>query len=1108
MNLFIPKSKPKKSLTRQTLIQMGLRISLVIILSTTISYFHLVSSLTTESLDTLSKYITERGQRERTLFTLAIDNHAVLKKDLESRLKELGDRDPQVEFDKLFVKWSDGTTHNRPKDQLSKNFDTTRFAGVFIAPEVKINADIRRRVLTFYDLANAYGPAWHNRFIDTYINAPENIVVNYWPGVPWGLNAKADVDIRKEEFFSVSDKQNNPERKPAWTGLYLDLVAKVWMVSLETPVDDASGRHIATIGHDIILNELIDRTLKEHLEGSYNMLFRGDGRLIAHPDKMNEIQKKAGSFDILKSNDRHIQRIFEQIKNRQSNQIIIDNTQDNEYLAVAQIDEPNWYLVTVLPKEIVTKPATEAARFVLILGFASLLIEIIILFYVLRDQVAAPITQLMYATQKIADGDFSPADIQRDDEVGELAKSFNKMARQLKESFTTLETQNQDLKRLDQVKDEFLANTSHELRTPLNGIIGIAESLIDGVTGQLPPKTVSNLSMIVFSGRRLSNLVNDILDFSQLKHTTIELQLKPVGMRELTQIVLTLSQTLLGQKRLRLLNTIHPEMPTVYADENRVQQILYNLMGNAIKFTDSGTVEVSAQVVDNHLAITISDTGIGIPEDKFDRIFESFEQADGSTARQYGGTGLGLAVTKKLVELHGGEVTIASTVGVGSQFTFTLPIYQDDMEAMPQTSIIKKLEKVAIQASYSQAELTNEPSSSTEILTVSQKSNNEPTNIPGEFKILLVDDEPINLQVLVNHLSMQNYALTQATSGQEALEIIKSGFKPDLILLDVMMPRMTGYEVTQQLRDRFPANDLPILLLTAKTQVSALVQGFNVGANDYLSKPIAKDELLARIKTHLNLRQLRAENFRLNAELDVAQQLQQIVLPKKAELEAINQLEIAGFMEPADEVGGDYYDVLQHDDRVKIGIGDVTGHGLESGVLMLMVQTVVRTLQESNQTDHVQFLDILNRTIYGNIQRINPYKSMTLSILDYADNTLTLSGQHEEMIVVRSGGKIEQINTIDLGFPIGLEADIAEFINTEKVTLNSGDVVVLYTDGITEAFNLNQEEYGLNRLCKIVSQNWQLSAEKIKQAVIADVRQHIGTQKIFDDITLVVLKQK
>lgn len=253
---------------------------------------------------------------------------------------------------------------------------------------------------------------------------------------------------------------------------------------------------------------------------------------------------------------------------------------------------------------------------------------------------------------------------------------------------------------------------------------------------------------------------------------------------------------------------------------------------------------------------------------------------------------------------------------------------------------------------------------------------------------------------------------------------------------------------------------------------------------------------------------LKQENLRMSAELEITKQLQQMVLPKQSELDAIEGLEIAGFMEPADEVGGDYYDVLQQDGRVKIGIGDVTGHGLESGVLMLMTQTAVRTLQESNQTDPVQFLDILNRTIYGNVQRINPYKNLTLSLLDYADGVLTLSGQHESIIVVRSGGIVELIDTKYLGFPIGLESDIADFIATEQVQLNPGDVVVLYTDGITEAFNINQEEYGLLRLCEVVSRNWESSAQGIKEAVIEDLRLHIGEQKVFDDITLVVLKQK
>ncbi|HBL57805.1 MAG TPA: hypothetical protein DDZ80_04430 [Cyanobacteria bacterium UBA8803] len=253
---------------------------------------------------------------------------------------------------------------------------------------------------------------------------------------------------------------------------------------------------------------------------------------------------------------------------------------------------------------------------------------------------------------------------------------------------------------------------------------------------------------------------------------------------------------------------------------------------------------------------------------------------------------------------------------------------------------------------------------------------------------------------------------------------------------------------------------------------------------------------------------LKEENLRMSAELEVTKQLQQMVLPKPSELEAIEGLDIAGFMEPADEVGGDYYDVLHQDGRVKIGIGDVTGHGLESGVLMLMAQTAVRTLQESHQTDPVQFLDILNRTLYGNLQRLDSYKNMTLALIDYADGTLSLSGQHEEMIVVRADGTIECVDTVDLGFPIGLEEEIADFVADHQVELNVGDVVVLYTDGITEAEDLNNEQYGLERLCEAIRDNCQQSAAQIRQAVIDDVRLHIGEQKVFDDITLVVLKQK
>jgi serine phosphatase RsbU (regulator of sigma subunit) len=265
--------------------------------------------------------------------------------------------------------------------------------------------------------------------------------------------------------------------------------------------------------------------------------------------------------------------------------------------------------------------------------------------------------------------------------------------------------------------------------------------------------------------------------------------------------------------------------------------------------------------------------------------------------------------------------------------------------------------------------------------------------------------------------------------------------------------------------------------------------------------------------TALNER-LKKENLRMGAELDVARQLQQMVLPKPEELQQIEMLDVAGFMEAADEVGGDYYDVLQHDCCVKIGIGDVTGHGLESGVLMLMVQMAVRTLLTNHVSDPKTFLNVLNRAIYDNVQRTQIDKNLTLSLLDYHPlpqkngGTLRLMGQHEDVLVVRQGGKVERIDTTDLGFLVGVIPNIANFVSHLDIQLQPGDGIVLFTDGITEARNPEMALYGIERLCKVVSHNWHLSAQGIQQAIIANVRQYISTQKVFDDITLLVLKQK
>ncbi len=248
---------------------------------------------------------------------------------------------------------------------------------------------------------------------------------------------------------------------------------------------------------------------------------------------------------------------------------------------------------------------------------------------------------------------------------------------------------------------------------------------------------------------------------------------------------------------------------------------------------------------------------------------------------------------------------------------------------------------------------------------------------------------------------------------------------------------------------------------------------------------------------------------RAQGALDTTRQLQQMLLPNQQELEAAEGLDIAGFMRPAEDVGGDYYDVLPYEGGLRIGMGDVTGHGLESGLIMIMTQTVVRTLLESGIHDPKLQFDILNRTLAQNIKRMNSDKSLTLALLDYNSGNLKLSGQHESVLLMRADSNSCYIDTMDLGFFVGLENNnISRFVSQKDIDLAIGDGVVLYTDGITEAPNTQGELYGLERLRRVVEEHWQKPAKVIQDAVIADVTAYTGDASNDDDITLLVLKRQ
>ncbi|NJL99630.1 MAG: SpoIIE family protein phosphatase [Synechococcaceae cyanobacterium SM2_3_2] len=291
--------------------------------------------------------------------------------------------------------------------------------------------------------------------------------------------------------------------------------------------------------------------------------------------------------------------------------------------------------------------------------------------------------------------------------------------------------------------------------------------------------------------------------------------------------------------------------------------------------------------------------------------------------------------------------------------------------------------------------------------------------------------------------------------------------------------------------------------------LGSTAQAFAEGDLSIRTSITAEDELgiLAKVFNQMADR-VQARTESLQAELNVARKLQQMILPRDEELKLASPFDVAVFMQAATEVGGDYYDVLSYKDTLLFGIGDVTGHGLESGVLMIMVQMAIRTLLTSEEADTHRILQILNQVVYANLQRMGSDRNLTLCLLKYDQGELTIIGQHEEVLLVKNGGDIQRIDTLNLGMFVGLEPTIDLFLSERKLQLGSQDVVVLYTDGLTEAEAEDGSLYGLDRLSGLVKTHADLSAHEIRDLIVADTKGFIGSQTIHDDITLMVLKHR
>ncbi len=534
------------------------------------------------------------------------------------------------------------------------------------------------------------------------------------------------------------------------------------------------------------------------------------------------------------------------------------------------------------------------------------------------------------------------------------------LERRVVERTGALKKANEKLKEMDQLKMRFFTNISHEFRTPLTLITAPIESLIGGEYGQLSDSGMDLIATIKRNADRLLKLISDLLDFSKIEAGKMAVKKANCDIPELLTVWMASVDSSAATKGIKTVFNDRTDGLLAWIDADLMEKAVFNLLSNAIKFNrpqGENLIEVTLEADATAFRIIIKDSGIGIPDDQLQGIFDRFSQVDASSTRQYEGTGIGLSLTREIVMLHSGTIHVESEVNRGSTFTITLPlVFNKDNEAasrhLSNTSCPSVAgDKLGLSAVDAAAMVDSK--------RIETRDKDSDTNMPS---ILIVEDNDDMRDYLAAVLG-RKYRTLVAENGREALSMLTKE-KVDLVLSDLMMPEMDGYELIQSIRSDDRLEALPIILLTARSQVPERLEGFERGANDYIIKPFSAEEVLARIKSQVKLKLLRDKLVRANLNLKGQRKI--LTDTTKAKIEAVKEFLDENYDE---DISRDHLaqEAGMSPDHLGKMFKQYTGDKISDYVNNLRVQEAARQLRETR----LKIIDIAFNVGFGSLRSFN-----------------------------------------------------------------------------------------------------------------------------------------